>query len=335
MSMTAPRRIRYHFWVVLGVLSTVIPEVIAGSDLYPFFQITDYLLLIPLYSLHCIILWYTVWRNGKPRLYNLFPAGAIFGLYEAYLTKVIWNPTWAAAPLKVGGIAVVETLVLVLFWHSFLAFIVPLLVAESLTGSEEVVDGIPEWLGNRLSWFNNGKRWYLIPLFAGLFQSINTPSLQDSLLSGLTCTIITYGIIQSWRRTDGPTYSMRQLLPTRREFNTLFGVTILLYALMGVFWRPEALPGISGQASVWALYLFFGVLLYLGLRKSNNDQSTTSHKISFQDQNMLVFGAIFTAGSVLGKITGLNLPVVYLVWFGGILFGLVVLFDTMKKVLKP
>ncbi len=89
MTELAPKKIRYTFWLLLGVLSTVIPEVIAGSDIYPFFKITDYLIVIPLYTLHSLVLWYVIWNWGKPRLYNLFPAGAIFGLYEAYMTKVI------------------------------------------------------------------------------------------------------------------------------------------------------------------------------------------------------------------------------------------------------
>jgi hypothetical protein len=54
--------------------------VISGSDIYPFFKIIDYLIVIPLYTLHSLVLWYVIWNWGKPRLYNLFPAGAIFGL---------------------------------------------------------------------------------------------------------------------------------------------------------------------------------------------------------------------------------------------------------------
>lgn len=333
--MDAPKRTRYLFWLVLGVLSTVIPEVIAGSDQYPFFKITDYLIVIPLYTLHTLILWYIIWSNGKPKLYNLFPAGAIFGLYEAYMTKVIWNPTWAGAPIKVGGIALVETMVLVLFWHSFLAFIVPLLVVESMTDSNEVWEGIPDWLSNRLDWFRKDRRWLSIPLLAGIFQSINTPRLQDSLLSGLTSTIITYGIIQLWRRSEGTPYTMRELMPSKREFRVLLGLLALMYALMGVFWRPEAVPGIGGQATVWILYLFFGGLLALGLRKSKTDETVNSSRINITDRNMMIFGLVFTFGSALGKITGLSFPAVYFVWFGGILFGVIILLDSVRSTLTP
>lgn len=330
----APNRVRYSFWLVLGVLSTVIPEVIAGSDIYPFFKITDYLIVIPLYTLHSLVLWYIVWSYGTPRLYNLFPAGAIFGLYEAYMTKVIWNPNWSAAPLKVGGIALVETLILVLFWHSFLAFIVPLFVAESFTSSREITQGLPVWFSCWLEKFRHGRRYLVLPFIAGCFQGINTPTLQDSLFSGLTTTIITMGIMVVWRRNANAVYSLRSLLPTKGEFKVLLTMLLVFYVLMGVFWTPELLPGLGPQVTVWVLYLFFGGLLCVGIRKSREDSSVNPVEINLSDRNMVLFGVIFTLGSVIGKATGFSIFVVYFVWFGGIIFGLFVLLNTVKTLFK-
>ena len=332
----APRRARYLFWVILGALSTALPEVTAGSDLYPFFKAADYLLVIPLYSLHILVLWYVVWRGGRPRLYNLFPAGALFGLYEAYLTKVIWSPTWAAEPFSVFGVAVVETLVLVLFWHSFLAFIVPLLVAEtSLTCSREIAGGLPEWLGGRLARLRGGYLFLVFPFVGGLFQSVNTHSIWDAVFSGLTSTVIVVGLVYVWRRRVGCGYTLRSLLPTRREFRVLLALLLLLYGLMGVFWRPEALPGLGPQLAVWALYLFFGGLLYLGLRKSRVDESGDAVAgLDFSPSGMLLFGAVFTLGSLLGEASGLSFVAVYGVWVGGIVLGLYVLVYTARSVLS-
>lgn len=330
MTELASRKTRYTFWLVLGVLSTVIPEVIAGSDIYPFFKITDYLIVIPLYTLHSLVLWYVIWNWGKPRLYNLFPAGAIFGLYEAYMTKVIWNPNWSAAPLKVGGIAIVETMILVLFWHSFLAFIVPLFVAESLTSSREILQGLPQWFSSWLEKFRNGRKYLILPFIAGSFQAINTPTIQESLFSGLTTTIITMAIIKVWRRSTESRYSLRCLLPTNKEFKSLLTLLLIFYVLMGVFWIPELLPGLGPQITVLFLYLFFGVLLYNGIRKSREDASVNPIEINLSDRKMVIFGIVFTLGSVIGKATGLSIFVVYLVWFGGIIFGLFVLVNNLR-----
>jgi len=330
----APRQARYLFWVILGALSTVVPEVTAGSDIYPFFKVTDYLLVIPLYTLHSLVLWHVVWRGGRPRLYNLFPAGALFGLYEAYLTKVIWDPTWAANPYRVFGIAVVETLVLVLFWHSFLAFIVPLLVAEtSLTCSREIADGLPAWANGRLTRPRDGYLLLVFPFIGGLFQSVNTHSISDAVFSGLTSTAIIVGLVYVWRRLYGCRYPLRGLLPTRGEFRVLLALLLLLYGLMGVFWRPEALPGLGPQLAVWVLYLFFGGLLYLGLRKSRVDESgspVTGLNVSLG--GMLLFGAVFSLGSLLGEATGLSFVAVYGIWITGIVFGFYVLVYTIRSV---
>jgi len=330
----APRRARYLFWLILGALSTVVPEVTAGSDLYPFFKATDYLLVIPLYTLHSLVLWYVVWRGGRPRLYNLFPAGAVFGLYEAYMTKVIWDPTWAANSYRVFGVAVVETLVLVLFWHSFLAFIVSLFVAEaSLTCSREIAGGLPAWAGERLSRLRDGYLYLVFPFVGGLFQSVNTHSIRDAVFSGLTSTAVIVGLVFVWRRRYGCRYPLRGLLPTRGEFRVLLALLLLLYGLMGVFWRPEALPGLGPQLAVWILYIFFGGLLYLGLRKSRVDESrgpVTEPGTSLG--GMLLFGAVFSLGSLLGEATGLSFVAVYGVWIMGIVFGFYVLVYTVRSV---
>lgn len=304
---------------------------IAGSDIYPFFKVTDYLIVIPLYTLHSLVLWYVIWSWGKPRMYTLFPAGAIFGLYEAYMTNVIWNPNWSAAPVKIGGISIVETMILVLFWHSFLAFIVPLFVAESLTGSREITQGLPLWFSGWLDKFRYGRRYLILPFIAGFFQAINTPSVVDSLFSGATTMLITMVIILAWRRHSKAVYSLRELLPTKSEFRVLLSMLLVFYVLMGVFWTPELLPGLGPQVTVWMLYLFFGALLYTGIRKSRMDTSVNPVEVNLSDRKMVIFGAVFTLGSVIGKATGLTVFVVYIVWFGGILFGLVVLSKTVKS----
>jgi hypothetical protein len=87
-------RVKFFYWFILGCLSTYFAEVWSGSQIYSFYNPQSYLLVIPLYTLHIVFLWTLIWRYGRPWLYALFPAGCLFGLYEAYITKVLWNPTW-------------------------------------------------------------------------------------------------------------------------------------------------------------------------------------------------------------------------------------------------
>jgi hypothetical protein len=149
----------------------------------------------------------------------------------------------------------------------------------------------------------------------------------------LTSTAVIVGLVYVWRRLYGRLYPLRGLLPTRGEFRVLLALLLLLYGLMGVFWRPEALPGLGPQLAVWALYLFFGGLLYLGLRKSRFDEpGSPVAGLDFSLGGMSLFGAVFSLGSLLGEATGLSFVAVYGIWIGGIVFGFYVLVYTVRSV---
>ena len=85
---------QWLFWIILAALSTFFAEVFSGSDMFPFFHPWGLLVVVPLYGLHIILLSSLVYRAGKPRFASLVFAGMLFGLYEAYLTKVLWAPPW-------------------------------------------------------------------------------------------------------------------------------------------------------------------------------------------------------------------------------------------------
>ena len=334
MSSGAPLRVKIFFWSILGVFSVFFAEVVSGSDMYPFFNIVSYILVIPLYSLHTLFLWYVLYHFGRGKLYVLFPAGALFGLYEAYITKVLWNPTWGDAIFKVGGVAVIETMVLVLFWHAFMSFILPLFLAETyLTSSREIVNGLPEQLRHWCYGTKNSWKVYLFALCFGFFQASGSKSIEYSLGSGFGCSAIVILSVLLWRRWVGHEYSMRDLLPGRLGA-TIIGVLLVLdYLVLGFLLRPEELPDLASQASIWVLYVFFGVLLYLGLKKSREqDDPMVVWKGYPSIWYMVSLALVFTLGSVLGVITGLSVYFALFAWVLGILFGLWVLNRTVRRV---
>jgi hypothetical protein len=89
-----PLRVRLVFWALMGALSVVFAEVVACSTPFPFIHPWGVLVVVPLYSLHTLVLAPLVFRRRMVRLTSLWLAGAIFGLYEAYVTKVLWHPGW-------------------------------------------------------------------------------------------------------------------------------------------------------------------------------------------------------------------------------------------------
>jgi len=194
------RRHKLFFWIILGALSVFFAEVVSGATMFPF-NPWSLIVTFPLYTLHLLVLAHIVFNYGKPTLYTLFAAGAVFGMYEAYMTKVLWNPTWGNPAISIAGMAVFETILLVLFWHPFMAFIIPLFIGENmLTSSTYIVSELPNTVTQL---FTARKTRYflsaLLALLCGIFQSANSPSPVHSLLSGFSTTALLMLLIYLWR----------------------------------------------------------------------------------------------------------------------------------------
>ncbi len=247
---------RYFFWFLLASLSVFFAEVTVASYLYPYFTPWGIISLLPLYGLHTLVLSGIVYRFGKPRFETLYLAGILFGLYEAYITKVVWNPEWDSI-FKVGGIGVLEVLVIVLFWHPFMSFIIPLGIAELLTSGRRVLPGFVL------------KHPYLTAMLLGIVESSNAPSFPHSFLSTFSSSAFLILLIHLWmERFNGRNHDMFELLPNRRELRPLILVLIAYYVIFGSLLRREALPALAAQIPVWALYALTFFLLYRALTKA-------------------------------------------------------------------
>nr|WP_167890935.1 hypothetical protein [Thermococcus sp. 18S1] len=250
----------YFFWFLLASLSVFFAEVTVASYLYPYFTPWGIISLLPLYGLHTLVLAGIVYRFGKPRFETLYLAGILFGLYEAYITKVVWNPEWDSF-LKIGGVGILEVLVVVLFWHPFMSFIIPVGVAELLTSGRKILPNI--MLGHP----------YLTAALLGIVESSNAPTPPHSFLSTFSSSAFLITLIYLWlERFEGGRYDMKELLPSSRELRPLFIALLAYYILFGSLLRREALPGFSAQIPIWLLYAATFFLLYRALKKSQEHE---------------------------------------------------------------
>jgi len=322
MEISLPKKHQWIFWLILAALSTFFAEVFSGSDMFPFFSAWGLLVVVPLYGLHIILLAHLVYRAEEPRFPSLVFAGMIFGLYEAYLTKVLWSPPWGDAVI-LAEFAPVETLVLVTWWHCWYSFIIPLLVAEKLlTNSTSLGRSLPGKLGDFL---NSWGGLAAVMVFGGLFQSINSPSVGHSLLSGVSTTAVLVGLTLLWKRiTRGQTNHMKDLLPDHKQFNKLLIPTGIMYLGMGILIRPEALPGLVGHLVIWILY---GISFYLLFRSQKGAAPRIQEREleSWPTRKWLLLAGIFPLAAVTGEVLlrGVMEPLALIFWFGGILFGVV------------
>ena len=323
-------RTKLFFWFILSAYSVFFAEVVSGSYPMAFFDpfnpadVWGWIALMPLYGLHTLVLASVVFSRGRPKFYALFLAGAIFGLYEAYITKVLWNPGWGAV-WTAGGVAVVEIFVIALFWHPFMAFIIPLAAGEAtLSDSTEIVDGMPAWMRRWLTSKRIGVVFLLFAAWAGMVHGGQAPFAIHTLLSSLISAGFLLGLVYIWkRRTAGRSHSMRSLLPNPRQAAMLLVPLLAIYLVFGFGIFPERIPGVRGQAPIWAFYGLLFVLLYFALRRSNRDTVPVCPLVRphIRWKRLAVFFGVFTVASVLWNLTGLSVLVLILSWFPGAFLG--------------
>jgi hypothetical protein len=256
------------FWLLLGVTSVIFAEVVSFSAPFPFFDPWGLLVVLPLYTLHLLVLAWVAFRSRRITFGRLFFAGALLGMYEAYITKVLWHPTWSLAelPWTFGGIYVAHTAILVLFWHPLMAFILPLVVAEGLfTSSSETRSLMPKLLRRLAPERALPLGVALLALFCGLYQGSNSPAAAASLLSGAGAALIFYTLsLLWWRRAGKHRYTLRSLLPSRGQGVGLSVLLLALYLILGAVIAPEALPRPPlPHLTVWGIYLLLMGLLRL------------------------------------------------------------------------
>ncbi|WP_435358894.1 hypothetical protein [Haloarchaeobius sp. DFWS5] len=268
---TPSRRQRLAFWLLLGMFSTAFAEVPSGS--YPFVLVLPWgiAVTLPLYGLHTLVLAGIVYHVGskQPRFRTLLLAGALFGLYEAYTTKVLWSPYWDAQPFVVGGVYVWETVVLLFCWHSLVSFVLPLVVVERLaTRSRTVLDCLPAVVRN----FPR-RAAFAVAVFLALVQGATMAGQPGTVLAADAIHLLVLGgAVLLWRRRVGTEYRLAELLPDLRESLLLCAPLALVYLFLTLAMRFDQLPGIDAQATVWVLYLVLGGLFVLDLRRGTTEK---------------------------------------------------------------
>ena len=319
MRQAPSKKLKFFFWIILGVLSIAFVEVTTGSQLFPFFTPGGILLILPVYFFHIVLLATGVFRYGKPRIWTLYAAGMIFGMYEAYITKVLWKSYSAEGPpIVLGGVGVIETIVLVLVAHSLFAFIIPLFFAENmLTKSRDINRGLTDKTKDRLK--KHGMFFLIfLMIYFGFTQAAPNPLF--SLASGLGATLVVGVLVFIWRKkTQGLQYTMEELLPSKKVFKVFIVLTLIMYLLFGFFFDPEYLPGLQGHITILILYAILFFILIKSLKKSKRVGlgKYIGTNVKFSWKLLVGLGLIFSVSAALFNIL--------LAPFGGIKFIIIIL----------
>jgi len=261
-----PLRLKLGFWLLLGMLSTAFAEVVSGSDPFPFFLPWGFLVVTPLYSLHTLVLATIIVRFRMLTWQGLCFAGAVFGLYEAYITKVLFDPPWGQeVALSFAGVAWAHAVLLVLWWHPLMAFFVPLLIAETLlTKSRLVLDALPASLRTALTTGRRPLLWTVgFAVCCGLMTSGTPTTIGIAVVSIVSNGVLLLFLVWFWRtRLDGTRLTMDALLPGRKGLAVCAVLLGALYLVAGPFLRAESLPAMDGHVAIAVAYVLFAAALF-------------------------------------------------------------------------
>lgn len=317
------------FWIIMGALSVFFAEVVVASDPYPFFHAWGIVVVVPLYLLHILVLGRIAFKTPRLTFGLLFFLGIIFGLYEAYITKVLWDPPWGPF-YYLGGIAPVQTIVLTLWWHPWMAFIVPLLAGETfLTGSREVRGTFFPWLQRQMAKPFH-KNWLVILFLvaAGLLQSSNASSIQMSVLSFFSTGIVIAGLIMVWRSlTWGKTYSMRSLMPEGQQFWVMVVLLAGMYGFLGTTLRADSMAASIGQITIAVTYAILAILVVREIRISRPGVEPVAEAGSWSFVRAMSGLALVIAAAAGSQVFlgPLRLWIIPIAWLVGGTFGIIIL----------
>ena len=280
---------RLGFWFLLGLVSTAFAEVLFPNT--PFDPVLIFSVLVPVYLLHSVFFAGVLFSTDRVTYSTLYLLGVVFGLYEAYVTKVVWAPVGGPLPFRLGGVYWFETLSLVLFWHPVVAFVIPVALVEAVaTDSEESL--VPPIAGHRYA----PHLAVSVAAYLAVFQGTLGRGPVTTVLKNTVALGVVLGFLFVWRRTGSHRYKMESLLPRGRELWVLGAVLLALYPLFGATLRPEALPReVQPHLIVLTIYAVIGGLLLVTLRRGSTTETTAS--VSFTWARALVAVGAFVITS--------------------------------------
>lgn len=245
--------------LLIGCLSMLFAEVFSGASQTWFLTGWGWLLTLPLYLGHVLFFLWLALKLKRTSLSQLYLFGVVFGLYESWITKVLWAGYFNEAGPAVGtiaGLGISEFPILVFFWHPIMSFIVPILVFEILTGH------IFKEHANILR--KSAKKTGFIALFLVLVSTfIATGNSYDLVSANLS-------LIGTLLLVCGLHYVAKKPHVKLFEFGRIGSVTLIIYLLLlyiSTFFLllPERIPH---TPMPYISIIIFYILLVLIIRKT-------------------------------------------------------------------
>lgn len=320
---------------MIGCLSMLFGEVLAGSSRAWFLDPWGLLVTLPLYLSHVLALVLIAKRAGRISLVSLYCLGMVFGLYEALLTKVLWAGYWDATGAgfgKLAGISLAEFPMLIFFWHPVMSFILPVVAFQWLTTGRFAADHVSLI---RLSKVKIG----LLVLLAGLISTFLASGSNFNLVDANVAVIGSIALCWTLSRfAKGAQLS--DLVFQRRGSFVLFGFIATMYLAMTFLVLPNHLP--KEPIAYLSIIMSYVVAIWLFMRtKPKQADADATEQVDPVAKRCFVALIVIYVASLNFWITQPEhasnmLAVLYLALYGaGSLFFLLLVYRQLKPIIIP
>lgn len=327
---------RFLVILLIGVLSVFYAEVLAGSSILWFLDPFGFIVLIPLYLFHLLLLINIAVRVNKLTSRSLYLFGVFFGLYETWMTKVAWTGFSGGESLfgSFLGFDIATFSIIVLFWHPFMSFIAPLVtfrVIMDYFGVEDplFISGIEDFRTvKRRSWFF----FYFFAFFAAGAMTLNSGYNILVSLSGILISLfLVFVLVKVVAKIDREALSFESLILGKKGLAFICAYLGVLYFLFFVGVRPEAVPGVLTILLTVLFYVFISLLIYMD--KGGEELDVNSDREMFSFKHLLRFYVIIISltviFSLLGAVTFIVLVIMFLL---AILLGYILFTNKIIKI---
>ena len=258
---------RFVFLLWVAFLAFGVPEIIAGSGKMWITNPGTYIMVIPIYALHFLLFVHIAVRTGRTSWPALYLFGVLFGLYESWITKVVWKGYPGAGGFSFGSFGqwfgAHETLGLVLFYHAVISFLLPLAVVSRLFPAFGQHFPVPDWV------FGNS-RWALLRrlgllFILGIVTGHNNPVMVEFLITWVPWLVLIWVGYLYLRRLGVTSQSAEDLRSVARPVLGRIGFVVAalwlaaIYVVAYIYILPESRPPLYVQMITLGFYpvLFF------------------------------------------------------------------------------
>ena len=250
--------------VLVGFVVLICSEVFSGASLqtglwHPWTLLVTYWL----YFAHFFFLTTFAVRTGRTSLSSLYLWGVLFGLYESWITKVIWHGYGGDGKVAMGRIGPYgfSEISMVFVFHPVMAFILPLAVTCLLC--PPLRHQFPE-----LAWFtgkSKGARIVQVYLVISLapVMAMNSGGPINLAINLAVMIILLWALLRLAQPALAASDGRAIVVFGRRGFVGLCIYLALLYGVGYVALHPEWLPSIAVQLFTFVFYAFAGAGLWL------------------------------------------------------------------------